>query len=572
MTGEVTAGVDPRVVPRESQAKIRARELDRFNQINNLRAYPTFASASALAGLPLRDAAQGRSFASPLCMTPSTESLWRATHATPDFPPLARDLDPDVAIVGAGITGLTAAVLLSRTGLRVAVLERDRIASGETGYTTSHLTEAVDARYQSIIKDFGVEAALLVGRSQRDAISQIESLAASMRGAAVERTPGYLYTEKAEDVAFLADELDAARRAGCAVEWVDDVPLPFPTRGGVRWERQAQVHATAYVTGLAKEAVSRGVAIFGNTIVKEVHEGEPCRLQTDRYHVRARHVLVAANVPVNNRVLLHTKIAAYRSYAIATEVAPGYLRGLFWDTADPYHYTREQQIDGRSYLIIGGEDHRTGEETKTELRYESLVDFARTRFPGGPVRYRWSGQIIEPVDGLPFIGPNSGSSHVYVATGYAGNGITSGTLAGMMFADHVAGRENAYADLYDATRVKPLASAYDYIAENAMFPAHLVKDRLTSSNAGVASPGDLRPGEGGIFAGEGGKIAVCRDEQGRLHGVSPVCTHLACDVAWNQAENSWDCPCHGSRFSPDGKVINGPAVSDLSPKPFPAHK
>jgi Rieske Fe-S protein len=271
-------------------------------------------------------------------------------------------------------------------------------------------------------------------------------------------------------------------------------------------------------------------------------------------------------------VLLHTKIAAYRTYAIAIEVEPGYVRGLFWDTADPYHYTRAQEVDGKTYLIIGGEDHRTGEETQTDVHHDNLLEYARVRFVGGPVKYRWSGQIIESVDGLPFIGPNSGSSHVFVATGYAGNGITYGTVAGMMFADHVSEQRSPYAALYDATRVKPVASAYDYVAENLPFPAHLVKDRLTNTNVDVTSPEDLKAGEGGIFAAEDGKVAVCRDRRGALHAVSPICTHLACDVAWNRAEQSWDCPCHGSRFSAAGKVINGPAVSELAPKPIPAHK
>ena len=501
-------------------------------------------------------------------MKHDTTPLWLATRPTPTYGSLDRDLDVDIAIIGAGVTGLTAAVLLSRDGQRVALLERERVGNGESGHTTSHLTEAVDARYQTVIKDFGLDGARLVAQSTRDAITQIESLCSTLR-VNFERTPGYLYTERDSDLELLAKELDAARRAGCAVEWVDDVPLPFKTKGGVRWDTQGQVHASDYLFALAKEGVSRGVEIFDRTQVKNVHEGQPCRVETDQCTVTARHVLVAANVPVNNRVLLHTKIAAYRSYVIAGEVEPGYLRGLFWDTADPYHYTRPQEVDGKWYLIIGGEDHRTGEEKDTEARYEAMLEYARVRFPMGPVKYRWSGQIIEPVDGLPFIGPNSGSSHVYVATGYAGNGITYGTLSGMMFADYVSGRKNPYTELYDATRVKPLAAAYDYVVENVMFPAHLAKDRLTSTNADVTSLDDLHPGEGGIFAGEDGKIAVYRDERGELHGCSPVCTHLACDVAWNVAEKTWDCPCHGSRFSPEGRVINGPAVSDLAPKSVP---
>jgi glycine/D-amino acid oxidase-like deaminating enzyme/nitrite reductase/ring-hydroxylating ferredoxin subunit len=567
VTGEVTAGVDPRVVPHESQAKIREVDVNLANKVNNLRSAPTFAF-TAPSQLFLHGSGGGGVL--PATSYAMTESLWRATHTLPEFPALSRDLDLDVAIIGGGVTGLTAAVLLGRAKLRVGVFERDRVGSGETGNTTSHLTEAVDARYQTLIKDFGLEGARRVAESSRDAIAQIESLASGMHGAGFEHAPGYLYTEKAEHLTLLADELDAARRAGCAVEWVDDVPLPFATKGGVRWDRQAQVHATGYLAGLAKEAAGRGVEIFERTIVKGVHEGSPCRVETDTHAVTAGHVLVAANVPVNNRVLLHTKIAAYRSYALAIEVEPGYLRGLFWDTEDPYHYTRPQEAAGKWYAIVGGEDHRTGEETETGAHYDRLLAYTRARFPGGPVKYRWSGQIIEPVDGLPFIGPNSGSSHVFVATGFAGNGITFGTLAAMMFSDLVAGKKNPYADLYDATRVKPLAAAYDYVAENVAFPAHLVADRLTSSNADVTSLDDLRPGDGGIFAGDEGKIAVYRDQQGALHACSPVCTHLACDVAWNKAEQSWDCPCHGSRFSPDGRVINGPAVTDLASRPIPA--
>ena len=498
------------------------------------------------------------------------ESIWRATlpiDPASSEPPRLPDT-ADVVIVGGGVTGLTAAVLLARNHLRVVLLERDRLASGETGNTTSHLTEAIDRRYQTVIKDFGLDAARLAAQSQRDAIATIESFSSTAPHASFERTPGYLYTERSDDVAFLADELDAARRAGCAVGWIDDVPLPFKTKGAVRWDAQAQVHATGYLAGLAKEASRRGVEIVENTTVTGVHEGEPCRVEIGNQVITARHVLVAANVPINNRVLLLTKIAAYRSYAIASEVEPGYLRGLFWDTADPYHYTRPQFISERCYLIVGGEDHRTGEETDTEIHYENLVAYMRQRFPGGPVKYRWSGQIIEPVDGLPLIGPNSGSSHVFVATGYSGNGITYGTLAGMMFADHVQGTKNPYATLYDATRVKPLASAKDYVMENVAFPTHLLKDRLTSANADVASLDALEPGDGGIYAGEDGKVAVYRDEGGELHAVSPVCTHLGCDVAWNRAEKSWDCPCHGSRFAPDGRVINGPAVTGLASKPL----
>jgi Rieske Fe-S protein len=319
---------------------------------------------------------------------------------------------------------------------------------------------------------------------------------------------------------------------------------------------------------LLHDAVGHGARVYENTRVLGVDDGEPCIVETERGAIRAKQVFVATNVPVNNRVLLHTKLAPYRSYAIAHEWS-GSLDGLFWDTDDPYHYTRVEKVDGRPFLIVGGEDHRTGEEGETNLRYERLLQYATERFGVTEATYRWSGQIIEPVDGLPYIGLNTASRHVYVATGYAGNGMTFGTLAGMIVSDLVLGTPNPYAALYDATRIKPLAAAYDYVAENAAFPAHLLKDRLTTLNAEERPVESLRPGEGGIFPADQGKVAVCRDRDGILHSVSAVCTHLGCDVAWNDAEQTWDCPCHGSRFSPDGGVINGPAVSDLSWRPMP---
>ena len=506
-------------------------------------------------------------------MTFRTESIWRATHQLRRFPALAGDRTTDVAVVGGGISGLTAAVLLARRGTRVVLLERDHIGSGETGSTTSHLTEAVDGRYQTLAKDFGEENAALVAASTRAAIDRMEAFTRETgHDAGFTRVPGYLYAERQQDVEWLANELDAARRAGSPVRWEDRAPLPFATFGAIRWDNQAQVHATSYLEALLHEAAAHGVRIYEQTRVVGVHDGAPCQVETDHGVVSARDVFVAANVPVNNRVLLHTKIAAYRSYAIATEVraADAPAAGLFWDTDDPYHYTRVQPIAGRTYLIVGGEDHRTGEETDTDARYERLLAYARQRFGVEAAKYRWSGQIIEPVDGLPFIGLNTASRHVYVGTGYAGNGMTFGTLAGMIVSDLILDHVNPYAQLYDATRVKPIAAAYDYVAENAGFPAHLLKDRLTSAGTDERPVESLRPGEGGIFATSEGKVAVCRDRGGVVHSCSAICTHLGCDVGWNHAEQTWDCPCHGSRFSPEGKVINGPAVTDLAWRPIPA--
>jgi glycine/D-amino acid oxidase-like deaminating enzyme/nitrite reductase/ring-hydroxylating ferredoxin subunit len=497
-------------------------------------------------------------------MTSRRESLWRATHPVRSFAPLTRNIEVDVAIIGGGVSGVTAALILSQAGKRVALLESHAIAGGETGNTTAHLTEAADAHYRRLIRDFGEDAARLVAQSTRDAIAWMEATMTTAHIACgFERVPGYLYTERASDLDSLADELDAALHAGCAVQWTDEVPLPFQTAGGVRWEHQGQVHATAYLEGVLTEALAHGAQVYEHTRVVGVHEDEPCRIETDRATVRAPHVFVAANVPINNRVLLHTKIAAYRSYAFAGATSTPISNGLFWDTDRPYHYIRTQRLNGQTYLIVGGEDHRTGEALDTEGRHERLVAYAHERFGDVPAEFQWSGQIIEPVDGLPFIGRNAIAQRVYVATGYAGNGMTFGTLAGMIVSDLILHRHNPYVELYDATRVKPIAAAYDFMRENLAYPKRLVTDRLSAVSAAERGVQSLRPGEGAIFGSDEGHIAVCRDRGGIVHACSAVCTHLGCEVAWNQAEQTWDCPCHGSRFASDGTVINGPAVTDL---------
>ncbi len=496
-------------------------------------------------------------------MSNRTESLWRATHQLPSFPPLSADLTTEVAIVGGGISGLTAAVILSRAAKQVVVLERDGIGSLETSNGTGHLTEAVDGRYQRIAKDFGTDGARLAARASRDAIDWIERESRGRGECGFERLPGYLYTEHEWDVGWLEDGLDAARLAGCDVAWEDYPPVPFETWGAIRFNNQAQVHGTAYLATLVDEAVANGVRIYHGTPVVGVHDGEPCRVETPAGTVRAHHVFVAANVPVNNRVLLHTRIAAYRSYAIAAEIAPPDASALLWDTGDPYHYTRWQHVGGVTYLIVGGEDHQAGEEVDTEACYGRLLTYARQRYGVSDIAFRWSGQIIEPADGLPFIGRNALSERVYVATGYGGNGMTFGTVAGMLVSDQILGRPNPYVELFDATRIKPLASAYDYVQENAQVAGRLSTNRLTSIDVEDQPVQALAPGTGGIFESDEGKVAVCRDTAGAIHACSAVCTHLGCDVGWNGAEQTWDCPCHGSRFSPDGTVINGPAASDL---------
>jgi glycine/D-amino acid oxidase-like deaminating enzyme/nitrite reductase/ring-hydroxylating ferredoxin subunit len=496
----------------------------------------------------------------------SNTSLWIATTTSPSFQSLQGDIRVDVAVVGAGISGLTAAILLKERGKTVAVIEKDGILRGETGHTTAHLTEAVDARYHTIRKDFGREAARLVADASRSSIEQIDAFIRQHNiRCRFRRLPGFLYTEKRRDVAGLKSEAVSASEAGVAAKWVTDVPLPFRTRGAVRFENQAQFHPREYLIALAAKIEGNGSRIFEKTKVVRVEEGDQCVIETESGTIRADSVFVAANVPVNDRFFIHTKLAAYRSYAIALDSGNDHADALFWDTEDPYHYTRWQETDAGRFLIVGGEDHKVGEEDDTEGCYSDLQDYVREKFGATNLRYRWSGQIIEPVDGLPYIGRNTNSEKAYVATGYAGQGMTFGTVAGMIVADLIAGRSNPWADLFDATRVKVKGAIRDYLSENVDYPKHMILDRVISRDVEGTSASAVAPGEGKIVSVDGKKVALYRSDDGTVRALSPVCPHMGCDVAWNNAERTWDCPCHGSRFTPEGRVVNGPATSDLEP-------
>ena len=491
-------------------------------------------------------------------MTPDTTSLWLATSDTPRYEPLRGDIKVDVAIIGAGITGLTAAVLLKERGKSVAVIEKDRIAVGESGFTTAHLTEAVDARYHSLQRSFSKDDARLVAEASRASIEQIRQL---IERYGIEcrfrRVPGYLYTEKRSFVAEVKKEVAAGKEVGLDVSWTEEIPLPFLTRGACRFENQAQFHPREYLAALAAQVPGGGSHLFERSAVTEIRDGV---VWTESGRVMADVVFMATNVPIDGWTPIHIKASPYRTYAIAYEAQGEHPEGLFWDTADPYHYTRWQDTNEGTFMIVGGEDHKVGQEDDTEGCFARLEQYVQEHFGPQKMRYRWSGQVIEPHDGLPFIGGNGKN---YISTGYAGQGMTFGTFGGMLVADLITGVENRWAKLFDPHRVHLRGAVKDLVMENVDFPAHLVADRLMKHDVESKQTVDVHSGEGKILEIEGKKIAAYRDDFGTLHCLSPVCTHMKCDVAWNAAERSWDCPCHGSRFTPDGQVLNGPAKKPL---------
>jgi len=491
----------------------------------------------------------------------NTHSLWSSTAVLPRAGQVMEDgLHADVAIIGGGITGVTAAKLLSEAGRNVALLEARELGGVVTRNTSAHLTQALDLRYSAIERDFGAESAALVASAGADAIAQIARLIAELRvDCQFERLPGYLFTQRQDDVPELEAEYEAARKAGLEVSLTDDVPLPLRTLKALRFDAQAQFHPLTYVATLANSLSKARCRIFENSRVLTLDEGEPCRLHLeDGRTLTANRVIIATHAPIHN-ALLGTKVAQYRSYVISGPVQHAG-RGMFWDTLDPYHYIRYYQRDGHNSLILGGEDHKTGQSLDEAEAFERLQAYGLD-LGLHSISHSWSAQVVETVDGLPFIGKNAQSEYVYVATGFSGNGLTLGTLAAMMLSDACRDIPNPYAALFTPSRVKPLTQLRSFLGENIDFPLYLLSDNLKPPEAKFLS--EIKRGEGKTIRIHGERLAVYRDDSGALHGVSPVCTHLGCHVHFNSAEKTWDCPCHGSRFTPDGAVLDGPALTPL---------
>ncbi len=502
--------------------------------------------------------------------THCTTSFWAATAAPVPMPRLSlqqQDARVDVCIVGAGIAGLSAAYQLLLAGKSVMVLDDGAVGTGVSARSTGHLTAMLDDRYFELERLHGAQGAQLAAESHRAAIDEIERIVAQEHiDCDFERIDGYLFLGHGEQIETLEREYAATLRAGLSgVEFVPRAPLPFDTQRCLRYPRQGQFHVVKYMNGLAQAIVRRGGQIFTAAHVAEIEDGTPATVATvDGVEINADAVIVATNVPINNRVTIHTKQAAYRSYVIGVAIPRGSVRGLLaWSTGDPYHYVRTARLDAtHDLLIVGGEDFKTGQDEDTEYRFDLLEQWTRSRFPlARTVEYRWSGQIMEPMDGLGFIGRNPGDRNIYIVTGDSGNGLTHATLGSVLLRDLILGAENPWARLYDPERVN-LRAGKTFMQEN-LNVARQYSDWAKGGE--VDSVEDIGRGMGAVLRRGLHKLAVYRDETGRLHEMSATCPHLGCVVNWNDAEKTWDCPCHGSRFDCMGKVVNGPAVQGLAP-------
>ena len=507
-------------------------------------------------------------------------SYWEATTDEKTLHPLRENAGCDVCIVGAGIAGLSVAYELSRTGQKVIVLDDGAVGRGMTGRTTAHIVNALDDRYYDLEKFHGEDGSRMAAQSHSAAIDWIERVVTKENiECDFQRLDGYLFEPPNESLKNLEKEFEACHRAGLDVEWAERAPIAdFDTHRAIRFPRQAQFHPLKYLEGLAKAIERDGGRICTGTKVEEAIGGDNARVTTSNgLTVTAKAIVVASNTPINDRYVIHTKQAPFTTYVVGLQVPAGHVTpALYWDTAEragmesdmgtvPYHYVRLANgmgANGEDVLIVGGEDHKTGQADDFEQRFQRLEDWARARWPkAGELVFHWSGQVMEPVDGLGYIGRNpSDKENVYIVTGDSGNGMTHGTIAAMLIPELIRRGDHAWARLYDPSRIT-MRTAPDFAKENLNVARQYV-DYFTGGEA--ASVEELKPGEGAVIRRGLKKIAVYRDDAGALHEMTAICPHLKCIVHWNRTETTWDCPCHGSRFDALGKVLNGPSVADLA--------
>lgn len=495
-------------------------------------------------------------------------SYWVESVDLPSFEAVAGDHEADVCVIGAGIVGITTAKLLAAGGRSVVILEMDTAAHGTTGYTTAKVTSTQSTIYQQLIKDHGEQTAGAYASANEAGLALIRELVAQEGiECDLEEKPNYVYAESDQEVRSLHKEVTAAQIAGLDVAFVDSVDeLPYRVAGALRHDGQAQFHPVKYLGHLLGTFEGDGVRVFENSRVVDVSEGDPHVVRTEHGSVRCRDVVVASGYPILDRGLYFGRVHPKRSYAISGVVPREKLiEGMYISVDQPTRSLRTIDDGNRILLLVGGEGHPVGQEEDTESHYRNLEDWARERFDMQEVTHRWATQDGSTVDGIPYVGPlRRDSDHLFVATGFGKWGMTNGTVAAMLISDLILDNDNPFADLYDPHRLDLRASMSKFVKENVKVAKHFFGDRVSHPKKG--RPDELKPGEAGV-AGIGlERVASYRDDSGTLHAVSAVCTHLGCIVNWNPAEKTWDCPCHGSRFGYDGKVIQGPAVRDLEQK------
>jgi glycine/D-amino acid oxidase-like deaminating enzyme/nitrite reductase/ring-hydroxylating ferredoxin subunit len=492
-------------------------------------------------------------------------SLWIATSPETSFPRMSGAVSVDVAVLGGGIAGIVTALQLKESGMTVAVVEADRLVKSVTGNTTAKITSLHALIYDYLIGQFGEDKARLYAGAQQAAIERIAGL---VREHGIDcdfrRSDAYTYTEQEEELDKVRAEVEAAARLGLPASFVESTPLPFPVKGAVKFTGQAQFHPRKYLLALVEKIPGDGSYVFEETRAFDIKDEEPCRVETGGGTVTAKSVILTTHFPYSDPNIYFAAMHPGRSYVLGCRLNGPVPEGMYISTGDDMHSFRSNPTDdGGTIWMVGGEKHKTGQGGDTEERYRRLELYARSRFDVGSIEYRWSTQDNNTVDRVPYIGKlSAGSKNLYVATGFGGWGMTNSHVAAMLLTDMIRGRENPWAEVFDPSRFKPITSARDFIGENMNVAKEFMADRVGTPQ--LDDLGKIPAGRGEVVEWKGERVAIYKDDGGRVFSCSAVCTHMGCIVHWNGAERSWDCPCHGSRFNYDGKVIQGPANKDLA--------
>ncbi len=502
------------------------------------------------------------------------KSFWTASVQPIVLEKLNQNIETEILIVGGGISGLTTAYCLLKAGRKIVLIEDGYIGSGETGRTTGHISSALGEHYFELIKIFGKEKATLIANSHTEAIQFIENTVKQVNiDCNFKKVDGYLFLSDSDKLETLEEEFKATKTVGLHTEMLEETPAleSKEQKWCIKFPEQGQFHIMKYLKGLSDAIIRMGGKIYTETKAEEISK---TGAKANGFEIKAKQIVVATNTPINDWMAIHTKQCAYRTYVIATKITKGKLPySLWWDTgnknskwiASPYHYVRVEEFDSKYDLLMsGGEDHKVGqaddENIPEEERYNKLIEWTQETFPSmQKVEYKWSGQVMESIDSIAFIGINPGDENIYIITGDSGNGITYGTLGGIIITDLITGKPNPYQELYNPSRIT-LNTVGDYLVEGINTVAQYV-DWITAADLKDAH--ELKAGEGAIISSGLKKIAAYRDDQNKLHTCTAFCPHLGAILQWNADEKSFDCPAHGSRFTTTGKVINGPANTDL---------
>lgn len=490
-------------------------------------------------------------------------SLWRSTHTFPTFPKLEEDAAADVAIIGAGIAGITTAYLLAQSGLSVIVLEAGKVLDGTTGHTTAKVTAQHGVIYNELLQHFGHEQARMYYDGNTEAIRWMRALVQEKQiDCQWAEEDAYVYIQSEDNLKKMEFELTAYDKLGISGDWVSTLPVSVQSRAGIRMPGQARFDPLAYLHYLLDAAVQNGVRFYEKTTATDVEEDASLHVWTyNGSSVTAQHIVVASHFPVYDPGFYFTRLHAERSYALAVEPGKPYPGGMYVSDDEPRRSLRAVMHEGKELIVFGGENHKTGQGICTFGHYENLERFAEDTFGIVSIPFRWSAQDLVSIDKVPYIGPITGRhERVYVATGFAKWGMTTGTMAGHILADRIVGRDNPHAAIFDPARFKADPGLKNIVVENANVAKELISGKVGMTHA---TADQLGTDEGSVVRHQGKRAGAYKDHSGKLFLVDTTCTHLGCEVEWNEGERTWDCPCHGSRYDYTGKVIEGPATQDL---------